>query len=116
MRKILVMMLAGLVLVLTGCSNAEGDYLDAVRQNQNAAGVTASVPDSTYLDWGHAVCTALDNGASVDDLISVIVESTDDPTLLTLSGKNVVTAVQYLCPDNMDTLKTWADLHSDYTE
>lgn len=95
MKKALMAGVVALALLLVGCGGPSKDatYLDAV----NSRAYFQPVSNELLLDTGYAVCEAMDNGATIGDVLMVVALSDIDPYE---GGWLAGAAVGALCPEH----------------
>lgn len=128
MKKIITAVaVASAMLLVSGCSTStspaptvtvtekeevqvspEQQYIDSLRSIDNV--YIDNVPDESLIDLGYTLCSALDEGYSVEDIIWELVygsfgeENGDDPDAMAFAGAVIGAGVKNLCPEYLSEL------------
>lgn len=99
-------------IMIAGCGGASSDisqqdrrdaYISVVRDNVPE---TAGSSDALLLDVGYAVCSDLDNGATLQDFVFLSMELEIDPSSM---GEIIGASVIAFCPEHEDRLNEEVD-------
>lgn len=84
-------------------------YINGVRAV--GGNYVAAATDAKLVDLGETVCTTLDSGISVVDMVASLTVTTiqDDADMLDLVAGTVAGATMYLCPEYYEEAKAFAN-------
>ena len=85
---------------------AESDEDGFLASLHSQVPITRGIDDLTLLDSAWAVCTAISNGATLDDIASTIIASASDAESEDMLTWVSVYAVMYLCPEYSYIMET----------
>jgi len=105
---------AGLVEQLGPTVEEYRQYLDSVRKSSTEA---ESMDDSFLIGEGELICSYLDDGFSVDEIINGMAEVNNSDEDLKIAAHVLGSSIRYICPEYESDLEAWAsDLDGDRTK